>query len=92
MASPSVDDTDAEPTPFKTRHRSMKIIQLWFSLALVSPLLAGCGAMAQLAYDSAAEYERQQCERFTSMGDRQACLQRVNIAQKQADAQRNKRD
>jgi hypothetical protein len=70
----------------------MKSGHFGFFLALGCSWLAGCGTVAELAYDSAAGKERQQCERFVSMADRQACLQRVSTAEKQADAQRKKRD
>jgi hypothetical protein len=51
---------------------------------------AGCMGMAELAYDSAAGFERAQCEKLVSMADRKACLERVNTALKQAQTQRNK--
>jgi hypothetical protein len=46
--------------------------------------------VAELAYDSAAGFERAQCEKLVSMSDRQACLERVSTALKQARTQRNK--
>jgi hypothetical protein len=47
-------------------------------------------ALAEVAYDDAADRERAQCERLVSMSERQVCLQRVNAATKQAEAQRKK--
>jgi hypothetical protein len=46
--------------------------------------------VAELAYDSAAGFERAQCEKLVAMSDRKACLERVNTALKQAQTQRNK--
>jgi hypothetical protein len=65
-----------------------------FQLALVSLSLsaglAGCAAVAELAYDDAADRERAQCEKLVSMSDRQTCMQRVNTAMRQAEEQRKK--
>lgn len=52
--------------------------------------LSGCQAVAMLAYDSAAQRERDQCDRAMNMQDRQTCLQRVNTAARQAEEQRRK--
>ena len=62
------------------------------TLAMIgfSSLLAACTAMGEIAYDEAASRERRECERFVSMSDRQACLQRVDAATKQAEASRKK--
>ena len=46
--------------------------------------------VAELAYDSAAGFERAQCEKLVAMADRRACIERVNTAVKQAQAQRNR--
>jgi hypothetical protein len=44
--------------------------------------------IAEIAYDEAAHRERAQCDRLVSMSERQGCMQRVNTATKQAEAQR----
>jgi hypothetical protein len=58
-------------------------------LAIVAAL-AGCSAIGELAYDDVAARERAACDRLIAMSDRQACMQRVNTANKQADAARKK--
>jgi hypothetical protein len=62
------------------------------SLALIPICIAlfGCGAIAEVAYDDAAQRERAQCEKLVSMSDRQSCMQRVNTAKRQADEARKK--
>jgi hypothetical protein len=66
--------------------------QLLFTVLLAVALLtqSACMGVAELAYDSAAGFERAQCEKLVSMSDRQACLERVNTALKQARTQRSK--
>ena len=51
---------------------------------------SACMGVAALAYDSAAGFERAQCEKLVSISERQACLGRVNTALKHAQTQRNK--
>jgi hypothetical protein len=66
--------------------------QLLFTVLLAVALLtqSACMGVAELAYDSAAGFERAKCEKLVSMSARQACLERVNTALKQARTQRNK--
>ena len=81
-------DSDIETSQLK-QTKNMKLL-----LALASILLsigvAGCGAVAEVAYDDAIQRERAQCEKLVSMSDRQTCMQRVNTAKRQADEQRKK--
>ena len=80
-------------TELDTQHRreleSMKI-QLAIASILLSVSMAGCSAIAEVAYDDAVQRERVQCEKLVSMLDRQTCMQRVNTAKRQADEQRKK--
>ena len=64
----------------------------FLALALISMSIsiAGCGAIAEAVYDSAVQRERDQCEKFVAMSDRQSCMQRVNTAKRQADEARKK--
>jgi hypothetical protein len=57
-------------------------------LLLACASQSACTALAEVAYDEAAHRERAQCDRLVSMSERQACMQRVNAATKQAEAQR----
>ncbi len=50
--------------------------------------LSACSALSEIAYDSAAGSERTRCEKLESLPERQACLQRVNAANKQAEEAR----
>ena len=61
-----------------------------FSTIILFIALAGCSAIGELAYDEAASRDRAACERMASMSDRQACLQRVNTAARQAEAVRKR--
>jgi hypothetical protein len=60
-------------------------------LISISITLAGCSAVAELAYDSAAGHEREQCQKLVSMPERQSCLQRVSTAERQANEARAKK-
>lgn len=60
------------------------------AVLLLATAAAGCSAVGELAYDEAATRERAACERLIAMSDRQACLQRVNTATRQAEASRKK--
>jgi hypothetical protein len=46
--------------------------------------------VGDIAYSDAMQRETSKCERLPSMSDRQMCMQRINDAGKQADAQRKK--
>jgi hypothetical protein len=72
-----------------TKAEPMKLLAplLSFPIALA---LAGCGALAEVAYDDAVYRERAQCEKLVSAQERQSCLQRVNTAKRQADEMRRK--
>lgn len=59
-------------------------------LATATTATTGCSAVGELAYDEAATRERAACDRLIAMSDRQACLQRVNTAARQAEAARKK--
>jgi hypothetical protein len=61
-----------------------------FTMTAIISMLAACTGIGEIAYDEAANRERRECERFVAMSDRQACLQRVNTATKQAEASRKK--
>jgi hypothetical protein len=61
------------------------------ALALSGIALSGCEAIPELAYDLALERERALCQRLISMTDRQACVQRLNQAERQANEAREKR-
>jgi len=67
----------------------MKIAFLPAAVAVLVSQSA-CTAIGEFAYDDAVSRERAQCEKSVSMPERQACMQRVNTAQAQADAQRKK--
>lgn len=56
----------------------------------LTAMLTACMAVGKIAYDEAANRERRDCDRLVSMSDRQACLQRVNAAAKQAETERKK--
>ena len=69
-----------------------EFMKLLFALVLI-PLsigLAGCGALAEVAYDDAVQRQRAQCEKLVSMSERQSCMQRVNTAKRQAEEERKK--
>lgn len=65
---------------------------LLYALAPLALPLVGCSAVAELAYDIAAEEQRKRCEQMASMDERRACRQRVDTAEREAAAQRAKRD
>lgn len=69
-----------------------RVRPLLFTIPVAAVLLtqSGCMGVAELAYDSAAGFERAQCEKLVAMSDRKACLERVNTAVKQAQTQRNR--
>jgi hypothetical protein len=53
-------------------------------------LLSGCAAIAEVAYDMKLDKDREQCDQFVSMSDRQNCRQRVNTIERQAEEKRKK--
>jgi hypothetical protein len=67
----------------------MKVLVYLLSVP-IALALAGCGALAEVAYDDALYRERAQCEKLVSASERQSCLQRVNTAKRQADQIRRK--
>lgn len=67
----------------------MKLFAAFLTISLCA-FAAGCGAIAEIAYDNAVQRDRAQCEKLVSMADRQACMQRVNTAKSQAEEQRKK--
>lgn len=70
----------------------MRTRPLRYALPLLSAALLGCSVVGELAYDIAAQEQRQQCDKIMSVTDRQACRQRVNDAERQAEDQRKKKD
>jgi hypothetical protein len=76
-------------THHTTSAKPMKTF-LTFLLTTQTLVLAGCGAIAEVAYDDAVYHERAQCEKLVSASERQSCLQRVNTAKRQADDMRKK--
>jgi hypothetical protein len=52
--------------------------------------LGACSAIGELAYDSAAGFERQRCDRLESAPERQACQDKVRAATRQAEESRKK--
>lgn len=68
---------------FKTLAR-----QLVLSATILA--LGACSAFGELAYDSAAAFERQRCDKLESAPERQACLDKVRAATRQAEASRRK--
>ena len=65
---------------------------LIYALAPLALPLAGCSAVAELAYDIAAQEQRQRCDQTVSMDERRACRQRVDVAERDAALQRAKRE
>lgn len=59
-------------------------------LALAAALLAGCQALAEVAYDTAAENQTSQCRALVSSAEQSACLAKVREAQRQAERLRKK--
>jgi hypothetical protein len=60
-------------------------------LLLLAATQSGCMAVADVAYSDAVQRERLQCEKLPSMADHRMCVQRVNDARRQAEAQRDKK-
>ena len=62
------------------------------NLTLCASILAlgACSAIGELAYDSAAGFERQRCDRLESAPERQACQDKVRAATRQAEESRKK--
>lgn len=56
---------------------------------LAASVLSGCAAVGEVAYDGAVARERAQCDKLVAMSDRQACMQRVNAAVRQAADQKS---
>ncbi len=64
---------------------------LFAALALaLAGLMSACSGLGALAYDSAAQAERQRCDRLESTPERQACLERARAATRQAEDARRK--
>ena len=62
------------------------------SISLLISTLAccGCQAVAEIAYDSQAASEANRCQTLVSYQERQDCMARVKLAQKQAQEVRSK--
>jgi hypothetical protein len=60
------------------------------SILIAISTQSGCMVVGDIAYSDAMQRETSKCERLPSMSDRQLCMQRINDAGKQADAQRKK--
>lgn len=60
------------------------------ALLLLGLSLGACSAIGEAAYDSAAQFERQRCDRLASTPERQACLDKVRSAARQAETVRSK--
>lgn len=43
-------------------------------------VLGGAGCTSQQMYASGQNYQRNQCERLPDMGERQRCLEKVNMS------------
>lgn len=70
--------------PFaKTLARQLTLCPLILSLG-------ACSALGELAYDSAAGFERQRCDRLESGPERQACQDKLRAATRQAEESRKK--
>ena len=67
----------------------MKRICTFTVLSMIT-LLSGCAAIAEVAYDMKLDRDREQCDQFVSMADRQTCRQRVNTVERQAEEKRKK--
>lgn len=53
-------------------------------------LLSGCTVLGEVAYDSAAQLERQRCDRLESTPERKACMERARTAIQQSEEARRK--
>ena len=62
----------------------MKLLYTFTVLSMIT-LLSGCAAIAEVAYDMKLDKDREQCDQFVSMSDRQNCRQRVNTIERQAE-------
>lgn len=67
-------------------------MKYFYSLTVLSmiTLLSGCAGIAEIAYDVKLDKDRDQCDKFVSMADRQNCRERVNTIERQAEEKRRK--
>jgi uncharacterized protein YceK len=59
-----------------------------FCLLALAATMSGCSTIASLAYDDQLATDQHRCNSLISWSDRQACIDRVKLTQKQADAVR----
>jgi len=66
----------------------MRIPLLNFLLISAAAGLAGCSAVAEIAYDYALDHKESHCEETFFQTERQSCFDRVKRIRQQAELQR----
>lgn len=88
MLGGTVTVARAHPVRRHERHWRLRAIPLvTLSLALLTP---ACTAIGHLAYEERLYAAQRECESYLNWQDRQACMQRVEAARKQAAEERRK--